>query len=638
MSWTLGKGNVDLTASDGNLQRVFRRVEGRLTKMRASLAAVAAKVKWAFLGGVAASGYAVKVAADMDEMRSKFVAVFKDQSKAVEEWSATLAAEVNRSKFTIMDGVSVFQSFFAGMDFSSEKAAELSKQMEVLSVDFGSFHNLADQDTLQRFISALSGSAEVLARFGVNLKAGATNEYLLSRGISKTVQQLSEQEKITTRVAMIMESMGKQGAMGDAARTSESFSNRLKGLMGTLAEFADVVGGALIPGLQRVLGVFLDVLRPLVKWIEANKELTATVIGTTLALGGLAIILPKIISLGMGLSKMFAILTAHPIVALISLIALLIVKFVNMERVIQAFQVMWESVWAAIRPIVIAFGTTFGGVFSFIADIVGKVAGWIQTALVNAFLAISFTVDNFSNIMKLAFVSIQFAALAWFNDTVHFLTYIPRMLVWMAENWRSVLTNIWEYTTTVFSNMADNIGAFFSSVGKWITGGDWEYAWKPLTDGFRKTMLTELPTLLRKGMTQTERDLLSRVSSLKAKLGRSWEDKKQECADKMAVVKTEEMEESKMGVSSSSKKGRAALEKKQKTDQRKLKFMGGDDMWKKLASLNKQDPAKQQLAEQKKQSTAQKAQLSEQKRSTKVLKQISSKLDAGDGALASVGA
>jgi hypothetical protein len=225
---------------------------------------------------VGATAYFVKAAMDAAEMESRFDALFKSSSDDVRAWSETLADAVNRSGQDIRNTASDFEGFFVGLGYSTEEAAKFSKQLTELSVDFASFNNLADSEASGRFISALSGSGEVLDRFGINIKSAALEQKLFEMGINKTTAQASEQEKAIARLAIITESMGAQGAVGDAVRTSGSLSNQWRGLTAALQDGRREIGAAIMDsgGLADITGKVTAKVREAIgewrTWVDAG--------------------------------------------------------------------------------------------------------------------------------------------------------------------------------------------------------------------------------------------------------------------------------------------------------------------------------------------------------------------------------
>lgn len=244
--------------------------------------------------GAAASSvfvYPINAAGDLMETISKFGAVFGEQTEGMTKWADDFRGAVGRSKQDVYTGLATFQAFFQGLSFAGDEAAGFSKEMAALAVDFASFHNMQDPEAMQRFISALSGSGEVLSMYGVNIMEAALNQKLLAMGFPTISKGATEAQKVLARMAIIKETMGRQGAVGDAIRTSGSFANQMKSLRATIADTAAVVGDALLPVITPIITVGAKVVRAIAGWIKENPQLVRTVamVAAGVTAAGLAI-------------------------------------------------------------------------------------------------------------------------------------------------------------------------------------------------------------------------------------------------------------------------------------------------------------------------------------------------------------
>jgi hypothetical protein len=235
-------------------------------KVGANLDNFARKLRSGFSGaignvGLVVGGYgiaravksSIDAASTAAESASKFGSVFADQTEQAARFISRLAESVGRSRVEMLDSMSSFQGFFKGLGAGGERARALSEKLQTLAIDFGSFHNLSDDEASSRFISALSGSAEVLDRFGVNLRVAALDQALLAKGIVGGARGASELEKSIARVAIITRAMGDQGALGDAVRTASSYANQLKRLKGGFADLNVEIGRNFIPIAQSLV-------------------------------------------------------------------------------------------------------------------------------------------------------------------------------------------------------------------------------------------------------------------------------------------------------------------------------------------------------------------------------------------------
>ncbi len=301
-----GRAYIEIGVND-QVTTALKRIQGQFQSFGASVASAGRTL--ALLGGAAVApfGASVKAASDAEESMSRFRQVFGDLAGAATEFADAMAKGVGRSSLDIKDSLGTFQSFFVGLGFARDRALDLSQQMQTLAIDFASFNNLSDAEAQQRFISALSGSSEVLDRFGINIKQAALQQELLSMGTKKAWTEVTEQEKAVARLNIIMRSMGDQGAMGDAVRTADSFANQVKRLAGQVKDTAVAVGQALIPAAAEIVKRINAVAGEFAEWAKHNAQtivdvakLAAGVLAAGVALATLGTTL-KLVSVAIGI-------------------------------------------------------------------------------------------------------------------------------------------------------------------------------------------------------------------------------------------------------------------------------------------------------------------------------------------------
>lgn len=241
--------NIRVNVQD-KFSQGFKKLTGNLQNTADKLDSFGKKASLAITAPmILAGGFAIKAAADAEEMENRFQAVFGNLADSSAEFADELGNAVGRSTIKIKDGLSVFQSFAVGMGFSRDQAQNLSESLSTLTFDFASFNNISDGEAQQRFISALSGSSEVLDRFGINIKQSALDIELQAQGLANSTVEATEQQKVIARLAIIMRAMTDQGAVGDAIRTQDSFTNQMKRLNDAFFDFKVQLGRDIIPAI-----------------------------------------------------------------------------------------------------------------------------------------------------------------------------------------------------------------------------------------------------------------------------------------------------------------------------------------------------------------------------------------------------
>jgi len=229
-------------------------------------------------GGLALLGKNfVDTAADAEETRNRFRAVFKEQTDIVQEYVEQVSANLGRAKTEVQDSLSSFQGFAVGLGFAEDKAAEFSTRLNDLSLDFASFNNLSDNEAVSRFVSGLSGSAEVFDRFGINLKQTNLDLKLQELGFNSVSKGASEMEKAIARLAIIEESLGAQGAIGDAIRTTDTFVGSSKRLRGQITELREALGEQLIPVFAPIVSGLANAVKNFNNLSDTTKQAVAII-------------------------------------------------------------------------------------------------------------------------------------------------------------------------------------------------------------------------------------------------------------------------------------------------------------------------------------------------------------------------
>jgi TP901 family phage tail tape measure protein len=252
---------------------------------------------------LAAGAGMVKLASDAEETGSKFDAVFGDLTDSTRDWTKQHADSVNRSRFDLEKYMGTLQDTFVPMGFAREEAAEYSKQITALGIDLASFNNLADDEVIQNLTSAIIGNHQAVAKFGVIINQAALDAELFAMGIEGGARAATEAEKVQARLNIIMAST--VDAQGDAARTSDSFANQMRGLQAAFEEVAVELGQQLMPLAKDFIGA----LRGLVNWFkELNPETKTWILriaGIAAALGPVMFITGTLIKAFVGLRGAF---------------------------------------------------------------------------------------------------------------------------------------------------------------------------------------------------------------------------------------------------------------------------------------------------------------------------------------------
>lgn len=320
-----GRAFMRLTVEDNEFKKRLAGAQQRLRSFGAGVQQIGAS----FAGFGAALGAplvaAIKAASDAQETFSKFDVVFGENAAAARKWGDELASQVGRSRVEVNGFLAGFQDLLVPIGIDPDVAQESSKQLTQLAIDLASFNNLSDGDAVRDLQAALTGSSEVMKKYGVIVNQTAVNQELLNQGIDPRLA--SEQEKVFARLNIIL--AGTTAAQGDAVRTADGFANRMRALGARVQDTAVAVGQALLPAVTAIVDRTVSAVEAFQRWANANQD-TIRVVGSLAAalvgvgaplvalgatLSGVGIAIGGVTAAAGGLSAALTFLAAHPIVA-----------------------------------------------------------------------------------------------------------------------------------------------------------------------------------------------------------------------------------------------------------------------------------------------------------------------------------
>jgi hypothetical protein len=221
----------------------------------------------AAVGAFAVAGIsAVKAASDLGESVNAVKVTFGDATDEILKLSEAAASSLGLSRTEFNTLAVQFASFAEKIAGSSGNAADIIEELTTRAADFASVMNLDVSVAADKFLSGLSGEAEPLKKFGIDLSETAVKAFAAANGIGKVGKasgKLTESEKVLARYGSLMEQTADHA--GDFANTSDSLANQTKILK---AEFKDVkaeIGEKLLPAFTKTAKYVNEKFIPYIK-------------------------------------------------------------------------------------------------------------------------------------------------------------------------------------------------------------------------------------------------------------------------------------------------------------------------------------------------------------------------------------
>lgn len=154
---------------------------------------------------------------------------------------------------SIMNNIGGYNLLARSMGVVSEKAQTLSVNSNNLAQDLASLTNRSFKDVSEDLRAGLVGQSETMYKYGVDVTEAALKQEALNQGISKSVRNMSQAEKMQLRYAVML----KQTSItqGDFANTINQPANQLRILQERLLTLSRSIGSIFMPALEAVLPV-----------------------------------------------------------------------------------------------------------------------------------------------------------------------------------------------------------------------------------------------------------------------------------------------------------------------------------------------------------------------------------------------
>ncbi|MEP0347921.1 hypothetical protein [Rhodopirellula bahusiensis] len=287
--------NIKIGATD-MASSVFSKVTKNVAGMDKKVSALASRlktngqglVKWGGITtGVVGGAIAgiVDAASDSEETMGKFDVVFGASAKVMEAWGDKTADALGVSEDAMAEMLSGMQDLLVPMGVVPNAAGEMSKTLSTLAVDLGSFNNESSDKVFEDLQAAMTGSGEVMKKYGVILSESAVKQELLNQGLDPKIA--TNAQKAQARLNIIM--AGTTAAQGDAIRTSGSLANQMKRLGAVSSDITGMLGAGLIGSIKETVSWLVQGGKSIKTFIGENQPLVAAAGKSAIAIAGIGI-------------------------------------------------------------------------------------------------------------------------------------------------------------------------------------------------------------------------------------------------------------------------------------------------------------------------------------------------------------
>lgn len=228
--------NEEIEETTGKASKASGRISEAFKKVGTAVAAYFAVDKIVDFGVAC-----IQAAADASAMNSQFSQVFGEMEGQAAASLSGIAEEAGIAENRMKGSYTQIAAFAKTSGMETADALSLADRAMVAVADSAAFYDRSLEDTTESLQSFLKGNYENDAALGLSCTE-VTRNAAANELYGKSFNDLSESQKQLTLLKMVEDANALSGAMGQAARESDTWSNQTGNLKQAWTDFKAVVG------------------------------------------------------------------------------------------------------------------------------------------------------------------------------------------------------------------------------------------------------------------------------------------------------------------------------------------------------------------------------------------------------------
>lgn len=391
-STNVGSIHYDLKLDTSQFDKAMSGIASKTQEIGSKMTDVGKKMTLGLtLPIVAGAGFAIKAASDLNETLNKVDVAFGDSSAAVKKWSETSIKSMGLAKQSALDAAALFGDMGTSMGLSRGEAAKMSMGMVQLGGDLASFKNIPFEQAQTALAGIFTGETESLKRLGIVMTETNLEQFAMTQGITKSMQEMSQAEKVNLRYAYVMDVT--KNAQGDFTRTADGTANQMRMTQERFKQLSAEIGAKLLPLANRLLAWANKMFDKFQKLNPEQQKWIMIILGVVAAIGPLLLVLGTMVkgvgALVMGFKLLFGgiqmivqvfnvlrvVMLANPILLVIAAIAAgAYLIYRNWDTLKQFFVSLWWGIQEVFQGFINWLQQNWPLVFALILGPIGLVA------------------------------------------------------------------------------------------------------------------------------------------------------------------------------------------------------------------------------------------------------------------------
>lgn len=300
-SQNVGSIHYDLDLNTSAFDKAMSGLHGNLDKIGSKMTSVGKTMTVGLtLPIVAGAGMAIKAASDLNETLNKVDVTFGKSSASVKDWAKTSLQNFGLAKQSALDMAGLFGDMGTSMGQSQDKAATMSTTLTGLAGDMASFKNISIDRAQTALAGIYTGETEALKGLGLMVDQTSLQDFARRQGITKSIESMTQQEKVELRYGSIMEQT--QKLQGDYIKTKDGIANKTRTTTERMKELSAQIGEKLLPVAGELLEWANKILDKFNNLTPEQQKMIGIFLAIAAAVGPLIFIIGSIVSIFAGLA------------------------------------------------------------------------------------------------------------------------------------------------------------------------------------------------------------------------------------------------------------------------------------------------------------------------------------------------
>ncbi|WP_294167785.1 hypothetical protein [uncultured Clostridium sp.] len=476
----------------------------------------------AIVGLGAAAG---NLGSDLIESMNKVEVACGDGAQEVIKFSETTLESFGIAQGSALDMMAQFADMGTGMGLETQNANEMSMALVGLAGDLASFKNVKVEVAKTALNGIYTGETESLKQLGVVMTEANLQEYALSQGINKKVNEMTQAEKVQLRYNYVLDKT--KNAQGDFANTSDGAANSMRVASEAIKEAGASIGIMLTPYIAKAAQYISDLVKRFIDLDDGTKKTIIGIIAVIAAIAPVAKLIQGVTTIVGGATKavkavsgavkiykgvattgtvaskaLAAAMTflTGPVGIVIMIITLLVGAFIYLWNTSDEFRNFWINLWEKIKEIT--------------ANVVDAILIFFKETIPNALESLKNFIVGIYEFVRGIFENIKTTIENILNNVITFISNVWNSI---KEIFNSSLNAILNFINEKFGWMIQAVSIIFEGIKTYFQG-----VWEVYKNIFLGAILLILD-LVTGNFTKLKEDASNIFNNLKEAFNMIWE-------------------------------------------------------------------------------------------------------------------